>query len=49
VEKFSSFGFAEGLALCCGAKPNVLNVGGLKTSIFFVRGKNKNTEVGAVS
>jgi len=27
LEKFCSFGFAEGMALCVRAKPNVQNVG----------------------
>ena len=37
MEKFCSFGFAEGLALSVGAKPNVQNVGWQKKFIFFFR------------
>jgi len=35
VGKFCSFGFAEGLALCVGAKPNVQNVRWQKKFNFF--------------
>jgi len=34
VGKFCSFGFAEGLALCVGATPNVQNVRWLKFNFF---------------